>query len=53
MNMSEEMLLPWIDDDAKPFWEGTLQGELRMQQCAETGRLIFPPRPMSRWGPHA
>ncbi len=49
---SEDILLPWIDDDAKPFWEGTLRGELRMQQCAETGRLIFPPRPMSPWGQH-
>ncbi len=50
--MSEGMLLPWIDEDAAPFWEGARRGELRVQQCAETGRLIFPPRPMSPWGPH-
>ena len=49
--MSGELLLPSIDEDAAPFWEGTRSGELRMQQCAETGRLIFPPRPMSPWGP--
>ncbi len=50
--MSQDLLLPFIDDDAVPFWEGTRRGELRMQQCAETGRLIFPPRPMSPWGQH-
>ena len=50
--MSHDLLLPFIDDDSEPFWEGTRRGELRMQQCAETGRLIFPPRPMSPWGQH-
>ena len=50
--MSEEILLPWIDEDSEPFWEGARRGELRMQRCAETGRLIFPPRPMSPWAPH-
>ena len=29
------------------------KGELRVQQCAETGRLIFPPRAMSPWAPHS
>ena len=48
-----ELLLPVIDDDAAPFWEAARRGELRIQQCAETGRLIFPPRPMSPWGPHS
>ena len=47
-----EPVLPEIDDDSRPFWEGTLAGELRMQRCAETGRLIFPPRTMSPWGQH-
>ena len=51
--MSEELLLPWIDEDSEPFWEGTRRGELRVQQCRETGRLIFPPRPMSPWAAHA
>ena len=50
--VSEEILLPWIDEDSEPFWEGARRGELRMQRCAETGRLIFPPRPMSPWAPH-
>ena len=46
-------LLPPIDADSAPFFEGCRQGELRMQQCSETGRLIFPPRPMSPFAPHA
>ncbi len=51
--MSQPVLLPLIDDEAAPFWEGARRGELRMQKCAESGRLIFPPRPMSPWGPHS
>ena len=50
--MSDALLLPAIDSDAAPFWEGTRNGELRVQRCAESGRLIFPPRPVSPWGPH-
>ncbi len=44
--MTAELLLPLIDDDSRPFWEGTLQDELRMQSCAGCGALRFPPRPM-------
>jgi uncharacterized OB-fold protein len=46
------VLLPAVDEDAAPFWEGCRRGELRVQRCAGTGRLIFPPRPMSPWDPH-
>ena len=46
-------LLPPIGGSAAAFWEGARRGELRVQQCSETGRLIFPPRPMSPWAPHA
>jgi uncharacterized OB-fold protein len=42
-----------MDAHSAPFFEGCRAGELRMQQCAETGRLIFPPRPLSPWAPHA
>jgi uncharacterized OB-fold protein len=41
-----EPLLPLIDQESAPFWEGTLKGELRVQACAACGRLRFPPRPM-------
>ena len=41
-----ETLLPTIDEVSRPFWEGTLAGELRMQACTACGRFRFPPRPM-------
>jgi uncharacterized OB-fold protein len=50
--VSGDLLLPAVDEVNEPFWEGARRGELRVQQCAETGRLIFPPRPMSPWSPH-
>jgi uncharacterized OB-fold protein len=40
-----------MDEDSAPFFEGCREGVLRMQECAETGRLIFPPRPISPWAP--
>ena len=40
------VLLPDVDEDSRPFWEGTARGELRMQQCAQCGTFRFPPRPM-------
>ena len=43
-------LLPPIDQLTAPFWEGARQGELRVQRCPVTRRLIFPPRELS---PHA
>ena len=46
-------LLPVWDEHSAPFFEGCRQGELRMQQCSATGRLIFPPRPLSPWAPAA
>jgi len=51
--VADDVMLPAIGDDSAPFWEGCRRGELRVQRCAETGRLIFPPRPMSPWGPHS
>jgi uncharacterized OB-fold protein len=49
--LSADPLLPPIDEDSTPFWEGARRGELRIQKCAKTGRLIFPPRPLSPWSP--
>jgi uncharacterized OB-fold protein len=46
-------LLPPPDPDAEPFFEGCRRGELRVQRCSATGRLIFPPRPVSPFAPHA
>ncbi len=50
--MSGEPVLPICDEDAIPFYEYTRKGELRVQRCPDTGRLIFPPRPTSPHGAH-
>jgi uncharacterized OB-fold protein len=42
---ADGLLLPWPDDDGEPFWEYARHGELRIQACADCGRLRFPPRP--------
>jgi hypothetical protein len=47
--VSDGILLPVGDDDGAPFWEGTRQGELRMQRCSSCARFRFPPRPMCPW----
>ncbi len=49
--MTEETLLPHIDEVNAPFWEGCREGVLRVQQCPATGRLMFPPRPVNSWTP--
>jgi uncharacterized OB-fold protein len=49
MTMVEDYPLPQIDKVTAPFWEGALDGELRMQGCTSCGRLRFPPRPMCPW----
>ena len=51
--MNTDPLLPLIDEDSAPFFEGARRGELCIQQCSETDRLIFPPRPVSPWAPGA
>lgn len=35
--------LPPITRLNKPFWEGTKQGELRLQTCLDCGQKWFPP----------
>lgn len=44
--MTEGLLLPHVDEDGAPFWEGTARGELLVQACGACRRLRFPPRPM-------
>jgi uncharacterized OB-fold protein len=44
--MNEGFLLPEVDVDSAPFWEGTAAGELRVQTCRQCGARRFPPRPM-------
>ena len=49
--MSENSLLPHIDEYNEPFWRGCQEGVLRLQQCPKSKRLIFPPRPLNPWSP--
>jgi uncharacterized OB-fold protein len=41
---------PLLAEEALPHWEGTRDGRLVVQRCPDTGRLIWPPRPMSPFG---
>jgi uncharacterized OB-fold protein len=49
--MTDTTLLPHIDEINEPFWRGCREGELRLQQCPVSKRLIFPPRPVNPWSP--
>jgi hypothetical protein len=48
-----EPLLPFVDEDARPFFEAAARGELLVQRCTATGRLVFPPRALSPFAPRA
>ncbi|HSV41304.1 MAG TPA: OB-fold domain-containing protein [Nocardioidaceae bacterium] len=37
---------PMVNRDSEYFWDGTAQGELRIQQCEACGQLRHPPGPM-------
>ena len=37
--------LPEPTPETAHFWEGTRQGELRLQRCEECSHAYFPPRP--------
>ncbi len=39
-----------VSDETAPFWAAAADGRLTVQRCPDTGRLIWPPRPMSPWG---
>jgi uncharacterized protein len=36
---------PQPTPETQHFWDGTRQGELRLQRCDSCGRIYFPPRP--------
>lgn len=38
--------LPIPTEDTATYWEGTRQGELRAQKCADCGYLRWPPSPV-------
>ena len=37
--------LPSPSPETQPFWDGTKQGELRLQRCDSCSHVYFPPRP--------
>lgn len=37
--------LPLPTPETKHFWEGTQQGEIRLQKCDDCAKVYFPPRP--------
>jgi uncharacterized protein len=45
MEIGPDRPLPVITPETAHFWEGTREGELRLQHCADCGRGYFPPRP--------
>ena len=38
--------LPRPTPETQHFWDGTSQGELRLQRCRDCGHVYFPPRPL-------
>ena len=43
--MADSRPLPKPTPETAHFWEGTKQGELRLQRCDECASVYFPPRP--------
>jgi uncharacterized OB-fold protein len=48
-----EPLLPHLDEDSRPFYAAAARGELCVQRCTASGRLVFPPRALSPFAPRA
>ena len=42
--MIDELPEPTPDQDSKPFWDGLVQGEVRLQRCLGCGALRWPAR---------
>ena len=38
--------LPQPTPETQHFWDGTKEGELRLQRCHDCGHVYFPPRPL-------
>jgi len=53
MSPLAEPLLPFVDEDSRPFFAAAARGELVVQRCTATGRLVFPPRALSPFAPRA
>jgi len=43
--VTARVVRPMVNRDSQFFWDGTVAGELRIQQCNACGALRFPPGP--------
>ena len=43
--MSDGRWLPQPTPETQHFWDGTREGELRLQRCDDCSHTYFPPRP--------
>jgi uncharacterized OB-fold protein len=41
-----DKLVPSPSSETQPYWDGLLQGRLRLQRCADCGKIGHYPRPM-------
>jgi uncharacterized OB-fold protein len=41
-----DKLVPSPSSETQPYWDGLLQGRLRLQRCADCGKIRHYPRPM-------
>lgn len=44
--MSYDKLVPSPTPETQPYWDGLKQGQLRLQRCADCGKVRHYPRPM-------
>ena len=45
MPSEPKRVVPIPTPETKPFWQGTREGELRLQRCDACAHVYFPPRP--------
>jgi uncharacterized protein len=45
MPAEPKRVIPLPTPETKPFWQGTREGELRLQRCDACAHVYFPPRP--------
>jgi uncharacterized protein len=46
-NAKRAVPIPNSYTNTQPFWDGAKQGKLMLQRCNATGKLQWPPRPLS------
>ena len=44
--MANDLPMPFIDEDNRPYWEACKRHEMVMQKCSDCGKFRFPPHVM-------